>query len=174
MSSSSHISTQPTASTTNCTNKQDSEIASSNTGNRFLQSIFGAVVFVSSIYLTNYLSNRPPYHPPFQKKCIQLVEQMNKNNFYPDIELWEEIHSEKGSGPLTWQAKHELLILYKKYVLNNYELFSFKTILEEAEFCYKKYKTEAETKEKIGASQAKKPLIGTGLNKPNKSCPDIK
>ena len=99
---------------------------------------------------------------------------MNKNNFYPDIELWEEIHSEKGSGPLTWQAKHELLIIYKKYVLHNYELFGFKTILEEAEFCYKKYNTEAETKEKIGASQAKKPLIGTGLNKPNKSCPDIK
>ena len=174
MSLSSHVNIRRIRLCPSLTNKQDSEIASSNTGNRFLQSIFGAVVLFSSIYLTNYLSNRPPYHPPFQKKCIQLVEQMNKNNFYPDIELWEEIHSEKGSGPLTWQAKHELLILYKKYVFNNYELFSFKTILEEAEFCYKKYKTEAETKEKIGASQEKKPLIGTGLNKPNKSCPDIK
>ena len=174
MSSSSHISTHPVTSTTNHTSKQDSEISSSDTGNHFLQSIFGVVVLFSSIYLTNYLSNRPPYHPPFQNKCIQIVEQMNKNNFYPDIELWEEIHSEKGSGPLTWQAKHELLIIYKKYVLDNYELFSFKTILEEAEFCYKKYKAEAETKENIGASQAKKPLIGTGLNKQNKSCPDIK
>ena len=130
---------QPVTLATGCTNNTDSELAKSTATGKstVLDTIFTVILSVSAIYLANYMAKIITPKSLYQLKCDQLRVLMNKEKIFVDIDLWEEINSSKqGSKPLTWRAKHELLVRYRKINQDDAVLVSKLTILELAELCY--------------------------------------